>query len=245
MNVAAPFPTPGALGRRGNSSLGSVLPRHDRPSYLARSLFLSVPLVVGCSLLFLQLVVLLTPEMEPTRRIEFRHPPAFIALPPPPRPGSKRVVIAEPDALDDGQLAVTDEEIVYEDLDEAVLSDGAGDAGEDAVGPFAGEGTATAPGGDGSDADAFVYADEYPVLITRVTPEFPELARQLHIEGVINVRARIGVDGRVEVVHILDAHPLLEEAAREAVLRWVFTPAISNHRPVAVWVSVKIHFRLR
>jgi protein TonB len=37
---------------------------------------------------------------------------------------------------------------------------------------------------------------------------------------------------------------ILDDAAVEAVRRWVFTPAIANGKPVKVWVGVPVRFVL-
>jgi len=38
--------------------------------------------------------------------------------------------------------------------------------------------------------------------------------------------------------------PLLNDVALAAARRWVFTPALSNGKPVAVWTAIPFHFRL-
>jgi protein TonB len=39
--------------------------------------------------------------------------------------------------------------------------------------------------------------------------------------------------------------PVLDDAAIKAVRQWVFKPALSNNKPVAVWVAVPVKFALR
>jgi protein TonB len=90
------------------------------------------------------------------------------------------------------------------------------------------------------------YVEEYPVAITRVKPEYPTIAREAGIEGLVKVRALVGRDGRVvdAIVHPMFSIPMLDQAAVEAVRKWVFKPAFANNRPVAVWVAVDVRFRL-
>ena len=90
----------------------------------------------------------------------------------------------------------------------------------------------------------YIYADEMPVLVIDVEPEYPELARQAEVEGEIRLRVLVGKDGRVKEVHLDNSIPMLDDAAREAARKWVFKPALSSNRPVAVWISRYLRFRL-
>jgi len=42
----------------------------------------------------------------------------------------------------------------------------------------------------------------------------------------------------------LKSIPMLDAAAIAAVKQWVFKPALSNNKPVAVWVAVPVKFTL-
>jgi protein TonB len=88
--------------------------------------------------------------------------------------------------------------------------------------------------------------DQLPEAVHIVQPPYPDLARQAQVEGLVMVYALVGKDGRVlEVKLDPKLHvPLLDEAALDAVRRWVFTPAIDHDRPVEVWVNIPIHFTL-
>ncbi len=60
-----------------------------------------------------------------------------------------------------------------------------------------------------------------PQLIRRVEPVYPESERKLHREGVVILEAIITADGGAEDLRILkSADPILDEAARPAVLQW-------------------------
>lgn len=92
--------------------------------------------------------------------------------------------------------------------------------------------------------DEFVYYEETPVVITQVRPEYPDIAQQSGMEGQVVVQALVGKDGKVKDVRIAKSVPVLDEAAMKAVRQWVFKPALSNNRPVAVWVAVPVRFTL-
>jgi protein TonB len=90
----------------------------------------------------------------------------------------------------------------------------------------------------------YVYVEELPVPIRTPAPAYPELARQAGVEGTVQLRALIGLDGRVRDVIVDRSIALLDEAAVQAVRGWVFSPALANGRPVKVWVGVPVHFVL-
>ncbi|MBS1912465.1 MAG: energy transducer TonB [Bacteroidetes bacterium] len=74
---------------------------------------------------------------------------------------------------------------------------------------------------------------------------YPESAQRMGIEGTVIVRVLI--DRRGNAVRTLvdrSAHPDLDRAAADAVLKVAYTPAIQNGRPVPVWIQVPVVFRL-
>ncbi|MBI5325589.1 MAG: energy transducer TonB [Ignavibacteriae bacterium] len=75
---------------------------------------------------------------------------------------------------------------------------------------------------------------------------YPEMARRAGVEGKVTVRVYVNKDGRPSKT-IIEAsdNELLNDAARSAIMKSVFTPAIQNGSPVALWVSIPINFRLR
>jgi len=65
-----------------------------------------------------------------------------------------------------------------------------------------------------------------PVLVYRREPEYPKLARQMGQSGVVELEAIIGVDGRVKGVKVLKGPPMLQRAAQDAVMHWVYQPTL-------------------
>jgi protein TonB len=92
----------------------------------------------------------------------------------------------------------------------------------------------------------YVYVEELPEAITKVSPNYPDLAREAGVDGVVLVQALVGKDGHVKDARIQPGKsiPMLDEAALAAVKQWVFKPALSNNKPVAVWVAVPVRFSL-
>ena len=90
----------------------------------------------------------------------------------------------------------------------------------------------------------YVYVEELPEAISKSTPEYPDIARQSNMEGTVVVQALVGKDGRVKDTKVVKSVPVLDDAAVAAVKKWVFKPALSNNKPVAVWVAVPVKFSL-
>jgi protein TonB len=90
----------------------------------------------------------------------------------------------------------------------------------------------------------YVYVEELPEAVTKVQPVYPELARDAGVDGTVMVQALVGKDGKVKDAKVVKSIQMLDQAAIDAVKGWVFKPALSNNKPVAVWVAVPIRFSL-
>jgi protein TonB len=78
-----------------------------------------------------------------------------------------------------------------------------------------------------------------------VAPEYPELARRAGVEGVVVIDCTIEPLGLVSGVQVLSGHPLLNQAALEAVRQWRYEPTRINGVPVPVVLTVTLRFNLR
>ena len=58
----------------------------------------------------------------------------------------------------------------------------------------------------------------------RVAPAYPDLARKIHIHGVVRIEAVVRPNGTVKSTRILGGNPVLVEAAQDAVRKWKFEP---------------------
>ena len=83
-----------------------------------------------------------------------------------------------------------------------------------------------------------------PALITRVSPVYPPIAVSAKVEGVVILEATVGRDGRVEEVRVLRSVPLLDNAARDAVLQWEYAPLLLNGKPERFILTVTLSFNL-
>ncbi len=58
----------------------------------------------------------------------------------------------------------------------------------------------------------------------KVPPEYPDLARQMNLGGTVQVEAIVAPDGKVKKVKLVGGHPVLAQAALQAVMRWRYQP---------------------
>ncbi len=81
-------------------------------------------------------------------------------------------------------------------------------------------------------------------ILHRVIPTYPQLARQVHVSGTVQLVGIIGTDGRIKELRVIKGHPLLVQAALDAVKQWVYRPTLLNDRPVEVIAPIDVHFTL-
>jgi protein TonB len=82
------------------------------------------------------------------------------------------------------------------------------------------------------------------LLIKRVTPNYPQLAKQARIQGHVILQAEISKDGTIQNLQLISGHPMLAPAAIEAVKQWRYKPYLLNGEPVAVETQVDVNFSL-
>ena len=81
-------------------------------------------------------------------------------------------------------------------------------------------------------------------LIRKIQPVYPAIARSNHIQGVVEFTAIISKDGTIENLQLKRGHPLLVNAARDAVLQWRYRPTILNGQAVEVITDIVVNFTL-
>ena len=89
-----------------------------------------------------------------------------------------------------------------------------------------------------------VVPDIAPEAITKVSPTYPDLAREAGVDGRVLTRALVGESGAVLDVRVVKSVPGLDEAAVAAVVQWRFRPGQSGGRNVTSWVEVPVKFSL-
>jgi TonB family protein len=107
----------------------------------------------------------------------------------------------------------------------------------------AGDSTRTYP-----DPDEFVPVDEEPMFDMEElyrNLKYPEIARKKNIEGLVAIQVLIDEEGRVvKYMMIQSDNQYLDEAAQRAVLGTSFSPARLRGKPVAIWITIPVRFRL-
>ena len=195
------------------------------------------------------------PEVDFTNIILVPAPPATPLPPPKARagnPGSR--LVKKPVAAAVGSWRVAPVAIPDGIVEEGLGADGADGGIEGGVDYGAGGGLpANLEGGIlyrlvGEPVEPVVRAAgdiKPPKLVRRIEPDYPEIARQARVEGIVILEATTDVYGRVTGVRVLRSIPLLDAAAVDAVRQWVYEPLVINGRPRPVTFTVTVRFVLK
>ena len=81
-------------------------------------------------------------------------------------------------------------------------------------------------------------------LLRSVAPQYPPLAKQARVQGVVKLQIVVGPEGRVNSVQAEGGHPLLVPAAMEAARQYEYSPTLLNGKPVEVVTTVDVNFTL-
>ena len=82
------------------------------------------------------------------------------------------------------------------------------------------------------------------LIVHRVMPVYPPLARQARVEGKVVFKAVINARGLIQSLQLVSGHPLLVEAARDAVRQWRYRPTLLNGDPCEVDTVIEVNFTL-
>jgi TonB family protein len=82
------------------------------------------------------------------------------------------------------------------------------------------------------------------LLLSKVVPAYPPLARQAHIQGMVIFDADVSREGAVQQLRLISGHPLLVSSALEAVKQWRYKPYVLNGHPTAVRTQIQVNFTL-
>jgi len=98
------------------------------------------------------------------------------------------------------------------------------------------------------------FADDAPKRVShtaavqaateKVAPTYSPIAKQLKIQGSVQLDAVIAEDGTVEKVDIVSGNPVLTKPAAEALKKWKFKPFTDADKPVKVVASFDFEFKL-
>jgi protein TonB len=82
------------------------------------------------------------------------------------------------------------------------------------------------------------------MVLKRVQPIYPQLAKSARVSGVVHLAAIIAKDGTIQELHSLGGPALLITAAMDAVKQWVYRPTLLNGEPVQVETTIDVNFTL-
>jgi periplasmic protein TonB len=115
------------------------------------------------------------------------------------------------------------------------------------------------PGADGSGMPVEIKKPEPPAhkepvrrsegvmaaaLIYKVQPKYPDLARMIHLQGTVYLRAIIATDGTVRQLEVISGNPMLANPALQAVREWRYQPTRLNGEAVEVETLITVNFVL-
>jgi TonB family protein len=96
----------------------------------------------------------------------------------------------------------------------------------------------------GEDVKKVSQADALRAVVNRVQPDYPTHARQLKIEGLVELQVLIAEGGTVEKVDIVSGNPILTRPAVDAIRRWKFTPFTEDGKAVKAAAPISVAFKL-
>ena len=75
-----------------------------------------------------------------------------------------------------------------------------------------------------------VWGQSARKVISNPTPVYPELAKKMHLSGVVKVTVLIGADGQIKNMDFQGGHPILINAVETALKQWKYAPASSESK---------------
>jgi periplasmic protein TonB len=96
------------------------------------------------------------------------------------------------------------------------------------------------------DINAFTPVEKEPDIVKSVQPDYPEIAKRAGLEGTVYVKILLDKEGKPKkaVVIKTDAE-MFNQSAIDAAMKFLFTPAIQDKKPVEVWVVIPFKFKLQ
>jgi len=85
---------------------------------------------------------------------------------------------------------------------------------------------------------------EPAMLIQRVEPQYPVLARQIRKEGRVELRALIATDGTIQSLQVVSGDELFVQSALAAVRQWRYRPTVLNGQPVEIDTFITVVYSL-
>jgi len=92
-------------------------------------------------------------------------------------------------------------------------------------------------------AKKLTRAEALTAVLSKVEPDYPPVAKQLHVAGDVEVEAVISESGAVEKVNILHGNPILTKAVADALMKWKFKAITEDGKPVKALAPLEFMFK--
>lgn len=86
--------------------------------------------------------------------------------------------------------------------------------------------------------------DALKAAVKKTPPEYPAMARQMHVAGKVEVQVTIDSEGNVEDVKILSGNSLLTGGVVTALKKWKFTPFTQDGAPTKAIAALDFDFKI-
>lgn len=93
-------------------------------------------------------------------------------------------------------------------------------------------------------SDSHVGTLQRGALVRRVSPIYPELAREQRVEGTVKLHVIVGVNGAVRRVDFISGPKSLAAPAENAVSKWLYAPSLIDGKPIEMEYEVSLVFQL-
>ncbi len=87
-------------------------------------------------------------------------------------------------------------------------------------------------------------AEARKLLVSKVDPEYPPMAKQMRLSGKVQVDCFVDTNGAVEKVQILNGNPLFSSSINNAMKKWKFKPMEANGKAANIVASFAFDFKL-
>jgi TonB family protein len=88
------------------------------------------------------------------------------------------------------------------------------------------------------------HAEASKAAIKKVQPDYSPLARQLRVQGEVEVEVSISPAGAVTAVKVVSGNALLTPGVTKALKKWKFQPFTERGKAAAALASLKFNFKM-
>jgi protein TonB len=87
-------------------------------------------------------------------------------------------------------------------------------------------------------------AEAFSDVVLKPQPEYPSMAKQLHVEGTVELEALITETGAVGKVTIVSGNPMLTAPSVECIKKWKFKPFMAEGKAITVLAPITLNYKL-